>query len=194
MRTFNIQILVVFLLSFFSLNASVKGGKDSLAVRDRKNTIRVELLGKSPIYGILYERELTYNKWSSYLSFGIGVGNNAQSFFYPSMYNTSFYFKYNNWKIKPIIGLGIFMWTCSNPYPATLEERNLFRKGLGDVGGPPLKPPFDFYGYVILGGNIKISQRWSCLISYTPWFNYDFIIGKYQEQTNMIGLNIGYNF
>lgn len=193
MRNIKIQVLIAFLLSFFSLNASIKDEVDSVRVKRRQNSMRLEIGAKSPFFGLLYERKLLTKKWSTYISIGTGFGDTRKLYPYPTMFNTSVYLTCNAWKIKPILGLGAFVWVEYRPYPSTVVERTLFRKTGGD-GGPPLAPPFNFFETAILGAEIEINTRWNCQLLYTHYFGYDFIIGKYEGSAPFGGINFGYNF
>lgn len=186
-------IKCTFFALFFCVSLFASSKHDSLILT--KNTLRIEVGAKSPVFGFLYDRELTHKKWSSYLSLGMGVGLEAipdKSNPYPTMFNASYYFKFNRWKIKPILGFGVFTWLNYDPYPATLADRNLLRKGLAFVGGPPLSPPFTFIGTTIAGAEIKLCSRWSFQLLYTQYFLFDFIISEYQGSLPFGGINFGY--
>jgi hypothetical protein len=200
MRNFKIHVLIAFLLSFFSLNAIIKDKDDSVRVKMRKNSIRLEIGAKSPYCGLLYERELFTKKWSAFISIGAGFGDTRNFYPCPTMFNVAFYTSFSKWRIKPVLGFGSLVFVEYSPYPATKTEREVFRKTGGD-GGPGLSPPFTFMGFVMVGGEFKITQRISIQILYTPLFrlnDYHWFFKRHKyssfQYSHFGGINIGYKF
>ena len=187
-----IGLFFLFYINSFSKDFDTDSTKNKL----RKNTVRLELLGKSTLVGIVYDRLLFHKKVDGYISVGTGMGFTFRIYPYPNMFNASFYVTADRWKVNPVLGFGSFALIEYNPYPADKSERD-YLISIGGGGGPAPAPPFTFNGYLMAGANIKFTERWNCQILCTPLLaiTYSRYFGQQTGGvTHFGGINFGYKF
>jgi len=156
----------------------------------KKNSVRLEIFGRGPFYGIYYDRKFIHNTYDIRLSLGTSnfIPNKIES-----VYNINIHYCYTKYLWKPFIGIGFSLFYNSYPIPKTKFERIQLLNGTPVDVYPYLRQPFKPAFFIPLGVEFNFEKRNSFQIV----LNYYAIKQDYYK--NFVfgiipGINYGFNF